>query len=147
VSRPAQTALQRKAESDFLQAMDILSAKRLSTRLRGFVVEDEFVLSLIIEDMLDAAGCSIVATAHQLGEAIEAAKTLNFDFAVIDVNLDGEASYPVAEILEKRRVPFIFATSYGPDGVAQRWRKAPILRKPFLSIELESAVKSLFFSA
>ena len=63
-----------------------------------------------------------------------------FDVGVLDINLNGRLSYPVAEQLESDHVPFVFATGYGLRGVPERWRQHPILQKPFAATSLQSAL-------
>jgi hypothetical protein len=51
--------------------------------------------------------------------------------AILDVNLNGDAVYPVAEVLARREIPFIFSTGYGERGLAETYRDRPTLQKPF----------------
>ena len=60
-----------------------------------------------------------------------------FDFALVDVNLDGETSYPVADLLKSRGAPFAFSTGYGCDGLDRKYADVPLLTKPFLSADLQ----------
>ena len=72
---------------------------------------------------------------------IEAAGAL--DAAVLDINLNGQMSYPVADALVARRVPFLFATGYGRDSVTNGYRSFPMLQKPFRLLELFDALTKL----
>jgi CheY-like chemotaxis protein len=63
-----------------------------------------------------------------------------FDLAMLDVNLAGENSFPVAEILARRGIPFLFATGYGIKGIAEEYRSYPVLQKPFRARDLEQAL-------
>ncbi len=71
------------------------------------------------------------ALSTHLDEAVEFARTLPLDFAVLDVNLNGRMSYPVADTLRLRGVPFIFATGYGPKILVPPYAGTPTLQKPF----------------
>jgi CheY-like chemotaxis protein len=100
--------------------------------LHVLVVEDEALVSFMLVDYLEELGCQVVATASRLEEALEMAASLAaLDLAVLDVNLAGEMSYPVAELLRSRGVPFLFATGYGTDGLPEGMRNVPVLSKPF----------------
>ena len=87
-------------------------------RLRVFIVEDEGLVAMLIEDMLTDLGHEIAAVAARMEDALRDAKTGSFDFALLDVNLDGTPSYPIADILKARGIPFVFATGYGPKAVS-----------------------------
>ncbi|HTI66616.1 MAG TPA: response regulator [Caulobacteraceae bacterium] len=101
--------------------------------LRVLVVEDEALVSMLLEDMLSDHGCEIVATASRIGQALEliADDALVLDAAILDVNLGGEPIFPVAEALTARGCPFVFATGYGAGGLPEAWRSRPTLQKPF----------------
>jgi CheY-like chemotaxis protein len=101
--------------------------------VRVLLVEDEALVAMLMEDMLADQGCSVVATAPRLDEALAHAQdlTLEFDVAVLDLNLAGENTFSVAQALEKRSVPFVFATGYGAGGLPPEWRGRPTLQKPF----------------
>jgi DNA-binding response OmpR family regulator len=113
--------------------------------LRLLVVEDEAMIALMLEDMLDTFGCVVVDVAGTLSKGIDLAENeaLSLDGAILDVNLGGEAVYPVAERLAKRGVPFIFCTGYGIAGLATRFAHVPTLAKPYMREELEAALKSV----
>jgi CheY-like chemotaxis protein len=105
-----------------------------------FVVEDEFAVLLLLEDMLTELGCKLAGTASRMPEAINMARTAAFDAAVLDVNINGEAIDPVADMLATRKVPMVFSTGYGRDGINARWRDHPVLQKPYRLEELAAAL-------
>ncbi len=107
---------------------------------RVLVVEDEALISMMLEDFLAEIGCEVVATAARLEEAIERARTVTIDVAVLDINLAGKVSYPVAEILLQRSIPFLFATGYGTAGLPETLRNAQVLSKPFMLDQLSRAL-------
>lgn len=109
--------------------------------MRVLVVEDEFAVLLLVEDMLAELGCEIAGTASRLEEAVTLARTLDFDAAVLDVNLNGQPVSPVAEIVAERGVPIVFSTGYGRSGLEPRWRDRPVLQKPYRVEELAAALK------
>jgi CheY-like chemotaxis protein len=108
--------------------------------MRVLVVEDEMTIAMMVEDMLIDLGHEVVDLAMRLPRALELAEVADFDFAVLDLNLDGHKSFPVAEILAKRRIPFVFATGYGRSGVEPPFLDYPVLTKPFTIDELAGAI-------
>ena len=112
-------------------------------KLRVLIVEDEGAVGMLLEDMLTDLGYEVGAVAARLREGLGRAGTEYYDCAILDVNLDGEPSYPIAEALMARGVPFLFVTGYGARGVDRRYARHPILAKPFLQSELEAALSGL----
>ncbi len=86
---------------------------------------------MMVADMLEELGYTVVAEAGDIGEAIELAQSTNFDLAILDVNVNGKVISPVAELLAARNRPFIFATGYGSSGLPAEYRDRPALQKPF----------------
>jgi CheY-like chemotaxis protein len=98
---------------------------------RVLVVEDEAMIRMLLEDMLGELGCILAREAARMDEALEAARTAEFDVALLDLNLNGQNTGPVAEVLAARGVPFVFATGYGEQGLPEAFRDRPALKKPF----------------
>ena len=107
---------------------------------RVLVVEDEPMIRLLLDDMLADLGYTMAAEAGRLDEALAQAKDGEFDVAILDVNLNGQAISPVVEVLRKRGLPFVFATGYGQRGVPEAYRETPTLQKPFQSDALAKAI-------
>jgi CheY-like chemotaxis protein len=116
-----------------------LSRRELSNR-RVLVVEDEMMIAMLIEDMLDEFGCKLVGPATNVPRALELIAKENVEIAVLDLNLDGQDTYAIAEALQQKNVPFIFATGYGSTGLRQEYGNRPVLQKPFQARDLESAL-------
>lgn len=104
--------------------------------LRVLVVEDEMMVSMLIEDMLTDLGCIVVGPAARLDEAITLAENEQIDCAVLDVNLGGQPIFPLADILRAKGAPFAFATGYGDAGLRDVDRGSPVLQKPFRESDL-----------
>jgi CheY-like chemotaxis protein len=96
-----------------------------------FLVEDEVMIRMMVADMLEELGYSIVAEAGEINEAIKLAQSVEFDLAILDVNVNGKVISPVADLLAARNRPFIFATGYGSSGLPAEYRDRPALQKPF----------------
>ena len=98
---------------------------------RVLVVEDEMMIRMLLEDMLAELGYAVAATAARIEEAMNAVATGDFDIAILDVNLDGQAVTPVAEVLATRGTPFFFVTGYAEHGLPEHYGNRPMLKKPF----------------
>lgn len=113
---------------------------------RILVVDDEAMIRMLLVDMLSELGYTVAAEAARVEDALEAAINIDFDVAILDVNLQGQTIGPVAEALAERGRPFVFATGYNELGLPEGFRDRPMLRKPFqldgLSRTLESALAS-----
>ena len=112
-------------------------------RQRVLIVEDEMLVAMNLEDMLLELDHEVAGIASRLGPALALARDAEFDAAIIDVNLAGERSFPVADLLAERGMPFLFATGYGIQGIEERHRTRTILPKPFRSVDLETALATL----
>jgi len=104
--------------------------------LRVLVVEDEMMVSMLIEDMLSDLGCKVVGPASRLEEAIALVGSSELDCAVLDVNLGGQPIFPLADILREKGAPFAFATGYGDAGLRDVDKGTPVLQKPFRESDL-----------
>lgn len=111
--------------------------------MRVLVVEDEMMVSMLIEDMLTDLGCTVVGPASRLEEAINLARTSDIDCAVLDVNLGGQSIFPLADLLREKGVPFAFATGYGDAGLRDVDRGTPVLQKPFREGDLARVLGEL----
>ena len=111
--------------------------------IRVLVVEDEYLVASLIQDILENAGCIVSGPIPRLREAIDAAEIETCDAAVLDVNLGGKRVFPVAEVLTRRHIPFIFVTGYGAASLPLEHHGRPTIRKPFRNEELVNAVSGL----
>jgi CheY-like chemotaxis protein len=115
--------------------------------IRVLVVEDEFLLGLMAEEELCSVGCEVLGPFTTLSSATEAVRTKEFDVAILDVNLDGEMVYPLADDLAARRIPFLFLTGYASLSIPTRLRSAPRLAKPLQTATLINAIRRLVSQA
>ena len=111
--------------------------------LKVLVVEDEMLVSMLVEDMLSDLGCTVVGPAAELEEAMSLAQSADIDLALLDVNLGGKPIFPVADALKARGVPFAFASGYGEAGLTEDHRGAAVLQKPFREADLAKALRGL----
>jgi len=101
------------------------------------------LIGMLLEDMLTDMGHTVVAIVPRVNEALAAAQREEFDLAILDVHLNGQAVFPVADALIERGIPFVFATGYGERGLPEQYRKRPILQKPFAKDDLEKILAAL----
>jgi two-component SAPR family response regulator len=114
---------------------------RLSGR-RILILEDEAMVSLLLEDMIEDFGAELAGSFSRLERALAAMENgLQVDVALLDVNVAGERSFPLAAVLTGKSVPFVFTTGYDRSGLPAEWRDAPSLRKPFLQDDVRRALE------
>jgi CheY-like chemotaxis protein len=106
---------------------------------RILVVEDEMLLMMMLQDILEELGCTVVA-ASRVGTAVVIAETQAIDGAILDVNVAGETVEPVAQILKRREIPIIFSTGYDERSLPLEYRDVPLLSKPYLSHSVQRAL-------
>jgi CheY-like chemotaxis protein len=116
-----------------------MAASDLAGR-RVLLVEDEALVSMLLQDTLEEIGCAVVAAASRFDDALEKARSVSFDIAILDVNLDGRYTFPIAEALAARGSPFVFATGYGANRLPDTLKNVPVLQKPFQQQDLEQAL-------
>lgn len=111
---------------------------------RVLIVEDEMLVAMGLEDMLTDLGYEIVGVASRTDQALAMLGNESIDAVVLDINLHGEMSFPVADALTARNVPFLFSTGYERSSLAGRFSSCPAIQKPFSTEELGRAIEGLF---
>lgn len=114
---------------------------------RVLVVEDEYLIRMLLEDMLADLGYAVAAAVGSIAEARAHAATGDFSAAILDVNLEGQEIFPVADMLAARSLPFVFVTGYGERSLPERYRDRPALQKPFQAEQLDAALSELLAAA
>jgi len=114
---------------------------------RVLVVEDQAVISIFIEDMLDDLGIEVVGPAARMQDALALARDGTMEAAILDIDLGGAATYPVADVLLARDIPTIFATGYGRATLPERFRGTPMLHKPFSREAFEAVMQTVLAQA
>lgn len=111
--------------------MSLLKGRRI------LVVEDEALVAMLVEDALLDAGATVLGPAATVAEALALLeREAPPDAAVLDLNLAGETSTPVADALAARGLPFVIATGYGASGLPPGHADVPVLAKPYDPDEL-----------
>lgn len=119
----------------------------MAERKTIFIVEDESMIGLMLEDFLDSLDYGLGGTADTLALACERAREGGFDAAILDCNLGDQKVWPVADILQDMGIPFVFATGGSSDEVPPRFDTCPTLEKPFTMATVESVLERLFLTA
>jgi CheY-like chemotaxis protein len=118
-------------------------AEATASATRLLVVEDEYLIRMLLEDMLADLGYEVAAAVGSIAEAREVASKGEFNAAILDVNLDGQEIFPVADILAQRGLPFVFVTGYGEGSLPPNYRGRPALQKPFQADRLKTTLAGL----
>ena len=106
------------------------------------IVEDEMCLALILEDILEEAGHSVLKAAR-LPAALAFAESAQIDAAILDINLAGTTVFPAADALRRRGIPFLFTSGYGEKGLPPDYENWPMLQKPYGVERLQRALSNL----
>lgn len=110
---------------------------------RVLVVEDEMTVAMLIEDMVSELAYEVAGVVPRLEDAMRLLDSDSFDLAMLDVHLGGKTVFPFASELERREIPFLFATAYGARGIPEEFRHHQVLQKPFGPVELRRALIDL----
>ncbi|HEX4737042.1 MAG TPA: response regulator [Allosphingosinicella sp.] len=95
------------------------------------IVEDEPLISMMLEDFLDSLGHEVAGTCDNLADALGRVEQGGFDVAIIDVNLNGQQVWPVADRLAAKGIPYVLATGGHIDPPPAAHAAAPVLSKPY----------------
>ncbi|HYI64631.1 MAG TPA: response regulator [Allosphingosinicella sp.] len=99
--------------------------------MRILIVEDEAYFAADLAEALKARGAEVIGPVGTLEDAMAAVESRWIDRAVLDVNLRGEMSFPIAERLDAAAIPYVFATGYAARTLPEKFRGKPMLEKPF----------------
>jgi CheY-like chemotaxis protein len=105
------------------------------------IVEDEPLISMMLEDFLDTLGHQVAASCDSIGDAMERVEQGGFDIAILDVNLKGELIWPVADRLQDRNIPYVLATGGHIEPPPSRHADAPVLSKPYTIDKIDPVLK------
>jgi two-component SAPR family response regulator len=108
--------------------------------LRFMILDDEAIIALDLAGMLQDLGHTVVSMANRVAGGMEFAKHGDLDMAILDINVHGVTSFPLATVLQDRGVPFIFASGYGESGLIDGFRDALVLTKPYGMDDLTQVV-------
>ena len=113
--------------------------------LRVLVVEDMYLVAMDLSDQLTESGCEVIGPASTVQQALQNIDGVALDGALLDVNLQGERSFPVAEFLAAHGIPFVFLTGYDSHTIfPDEFQQVPRLAKPVDVKVLLNAVEAHF---
>ena len=107
------------------------------------IVEDEPLVAMLVEDAIAELGLTATGMATRVDKALQLIEEQTFAGAILDVNLAGEAVYPVATVLRERQIPFLFLTGYGEEAIRRDFDNMPIVKKPFTVEQIQTAIRRL----
>jgi CheY-like chemotaxis protein len=108
---------------------------------RVLIVEDDVRISMLMQESLTEMGCVVAGTAMLFDDAFELAASQPFDVALLDISLNGELSYPVAEALLERNQKFVFVTGHVMETLPAPFQGTPVLHKPFGLRDLQKVLR------
>lgn len=111
------------------------------TGLRTFIVEDEALVLLTLEDMMADLGCEVVVSVQHVEEALRFALDAAVDVALLDVNVGGTRIDPVARVLAARGIPIVFVTGYEAPSLPANSEDAVRVAKPFDAFQLAAGIR------
>jgi CheY-like chemotaxis protein len=104
------------------------------------IVEDESLIAMMLEDFLDSLGHRLAGTCETVPDALLRVDQGGFDVAILDVNLNGQRVWPVADRLAALGIPYILATGGHIEPPPPEHASAPVLSKPFTLDAIEPAL-------
>ena len=105
------------------------------------IVEDEPLISMMLEDFVQSLGHSVAAICETVGDALAAIEGNSFDMAILDVNLKGENVWPVAHALRNLDVPFVLASGGHVDPPPSEFARVPMIDKPYTIDRIKPAIE------
>ncbi len=113
-----------------------------SANRRILVVEDEPLVAMMVGRLVTSLGYDVVGPCPNLATALAAINGEPFAGALLDINLDGELVYSVAEVLSERQIPFLFMTGYASERIERRFSGIPVLQKPLDASSLKQILEA-----
>jgi DNA-binding response OmpR family regulator len=110
------------------------------------VAEDEPLVAMLLEDLLEAAGYRALLV-ERLDDGLSLAASETIDVAILDVTLGKADSFPIADALRDRNIPFLFASGYGREVIPERFHDADVLQKPYDMKEINQLLEKLIVKA
>ena len=116
-------------------------------RCRVLLVEDEAAVTLLVESMLLDLGVEVVGPATTTDTAMALAREAEIEAAVLDINVRGIMSFPVADVLRARGIPIIFTTGYQASALPPQFQGTPLLQKPFTMTAFKDVLRAALADA
>jgi two-component system, response regulator PdtaR len=121
----------KSANASESHGLGVTEHKVTSSAARILIAEDEFLVAILLEQDVTEAGYRVVGPFTRFPEALDAVRRGGFDLALLDINMNGQMAYPLADELLTRGVPFIFLSGYGAQDLPERFRGCSRIAKPY----------------
>ncbi len=112
---------------------------------RILIVEDDPLIAMMVEDMLTDLGLTVIGPAGKLEEALALAASTTIDGALLDVHIHGGETFPLADLLSEKGIPFPFSTGSDGTSLPEKYRDTPTLLKPFMQEDVQQVLAELMF--
>ena len=106
------------------------------------VVEDEPLIAMMLEDFLESLGHRVHATCDSIEDSLAAVDGGGFDFAILDVSINGDSVWPVAEKLREKNIPFVIATGGHVEPPPSEFARVPVIEKPYTIDRVTPAIEA-----
>ena len=117
----------------------------MSEQRSVLIVEDEPLIAMMLEDFLESLGHRVAGSVDSVDDALARVEEGGFDIAILDVRLkDGKTSWPIADVLKARGIPFVIATGGHIEPPPAEHADAPNLSKPYTIDAIEPALAKAF---
>jgi two-component SAPR family response regulator len=116
----------------------------LLSGVKLLVVEDEALIAMEVEEMISALGAEVVGSFSRVADALQALRRETVGGAILDIQLDGETTLGLVDVLMELGCPILFVTGGAPESIPETYRQLPRLRKPFNQEDLERAAELIF---
>ncbi|HEY7387238.1 MAG TPA: hypothetical protein VH640_01935 [Bryobacteraceae bacterium] len=123
---------------------DVDEPSRPLIGVRLLLVEDDLLVSMELEEIISKLGAQVIGPFSRVSDALDALRREVVTGAVLDIQLDGDTTLRLVDVLLKRGDPILFVTGTAPGAIPPRYRELPRLTKPFDPAEFESSVRSIF---
>lgn len=111
------------------------------------IVEDEPLIAMMLEDFIGTIGHRVAASCDSIAEAMEKVEQGGFDLAILDVHLNGETVWPVAERLSACDIPFVVATGGHVDPPPAKFRDVSVIEKPYTMERVAAVIDAALANA
>jgi CheY-like chemotaxis protein len=115
--------------------MRVLSCQRI------LVAEDEYLIAMDLVEVLEALGAEVIGPIGNVSEGSSLIALEKIHAAVLDVNLQGELVFPLADALAEQAIPFVFATGYNDGSIPSRFDQIERFAKPYSTAEMQRLVE------
>ncbi len=108
------------------------------------LIEDEPMIALLLEDFIDMLGHETAGPAETVDAALAAVEKGGFDAAIMDINLNGQKAWDVAEAMRARDILFAISSGAAESDIPEAYADVPLLKKPYMLADVEILLEQVF---